>query len=53
MAAQPSFATLEYGKKEKRACTYCHVKTGEKEVNEAGKYYMDHDHSFKGYTPKK
>jgi hypothetical protein len=31
-----SFATHEYTKKEKKACTYCHVAANSKELNEAG-----------------
>lgn len=29
----------EYTKKEKTACTTCHVKTGSKELNDVGKCY--------------
>ncbi len=47
-----SFGKAEYAKKEKKTCTYCHVKAGSKDLNEAGKYYKDHDHSLQGYTPK-
>ncbi len=47
-----SFGKPEYAKKEKKTCTYCHVKAGSKDLNEAGKYYKDHDHSLQGYTPK-
>jgi hypothetical protein len=60
-----SYGTPEYMKKEKKTgCTFCHVKIepGTKEgknpamvknLNEAGKYYAEHNHSFDGYTPKK
>jgi len=47
-----SFAKPEYTKKEKKACTYCHVNAKTKDLNEAGKYYKDHNHSLEGYTPK-
>lgn len=47
-----SFGKPEYSKKEKKTCTYCHVKAGSKDLNEAGKYYKDHDHSLEGYQPK-
>ena len=46
-------------KKEKKACTFCHAKQVpdkedmEKNLNDAGKYYKDHDHSLDGYAPKK
>ena len=35
------FATIETSKKEKKACTVCHVKMGAKELNGAGKYYKE------------
>lgn len=42
--AKPAYTT-----KEKKACTYCHVKMGSKELTKAGEYYKTHKHSFKGY----
>ncbi len=48
-----SFAKPEYAKKEKKACTFCHVKPGSKELTDAGKYYKDHNHSLEGYQEKK
>jgi anaerobic selenocysteine-containing dehydrogenase len=42
-------AKPEYSKKEKKSCTFCHVKVGSKELTAAGKYYKEHDHSLKGY----
>jgi len=58
-----SYGTSEYGKKEKKACTFCHTKMepGTKEgkneamvknLTEAGKYYKDHDHKMDGYKGK-
>jgi hypothetical protein len=47
-----SFGKPEYAKKEKKTCTYCHVKAGAKDLNDAGKYYKDHDHSLEGYKEK-
>jgi len=44
-----STAKPEYAKKEGKSCTFCHVKMGSKELNDAGKYYKAHDHSLKGY----
>ncbi len=44
-----SFAKPEYSKKEKKSCTFCHVKAGSKDLNDAGKYYKEHDHSLEGY----
>jgi hypothetical protein len=47
-----SYAKPEYSKKEKKSCTFCHVKAGSKELNDAGKYYKEHKFSLEGYTPK-
>ncbi len=49
--AMISLATAkpEYAKKEGKACTFCHVKAGSKELNDAGKYYKAHNHSLEGY----
>jgi hypothetical protein len=45
---------MEYAKKEGKPCTFCHVKMGSKELNDAGKYYKAHDHSLEGYkAPEK
>ena len=46
-------ATPEYSKKEKKQCIYCHTAMGKPDLNEAGKYYKDHDHSLVGYEEKK
>jgi len=58
-----SYGTPDYAKKEKKGCTFCHaklepMKDGKSEamlknLNEAGTYYKDHNHSLDGYTPKK
>jgi hypothetical protein len=48
-SAATSFAKVEYSKKEKKGCTFCHVKAGSKDLNDAGKYYKDHSHSLEGY----
>ena len=34
-----TFGTLEIAKKEKTACTTCHVKVGSKDLNAVGKCY--------------
>jgi len=39
----------EYSKKEGKACTFCHVKLGSKELTAAGQYYQEHNHSLVGY----
>jgi hypothetical protein len=44
-----SFGTMAYSKKEKKGCTFCHVKAGSKDLNDAGKYYKEHNHSLEGY----
>jgi len=47
-------AKPEYAKKEGKSCTFCHVKMGSKELNDAGKYYKEHKHSLEGYkAPEK
>jgi hypothetical protein len=48
-----SYAKPEYTKKEKKGCTFCHVSGNSKELNDAGKYYKEHDHSLEGYKPAK
>ena len=53
-----SYGTPEYGKKEKKACTFCHGKIEGKDampknLTDAGKYYKEHSHSLDGYAPKK
>jgi len=53
IGARPSYAKPDYSKKEKKGCTYCHVGAGKKELNDAGKYYKDHDHSLDGYAAAK
>ena len=39
----------EYGKKEGKACTFCHPPGKFKELTDAGQYYKDHNHSLEGY----
>jgi cytochrome c551/c552 len=47
-----TFAKKEYTAKEKKGCVFCHTAAASKELNDAGKYYKDHDHSLEGYQPK-
>jgi hypothetical protein len=49
LSSAPSQAKPEYMKKEGKTCTFCHVKAGSKELNDAGKYYQAHNHSLEGY----
>ncbi|MEO8595685.1 MAG: hypothetical protein ABI759_20365 [Candidatus Solibacter sp.] len=54
-----TYGKPEYATKEKKGCTFCHAKMltdkaeMQKNLNEAGTYYKDHDHKLDGYTPKK
>ena len=59
-----SYGTPDYSKKEKKSCTVCHAKiepgtvNGKNEamvknLNDAGKYYKEHNHSMDGFAPKK
>ena len=50
---KPSYGTVVYSKTEKKSCTFCHVAQGKKELNDAGNYYKEHNHSLEGYQPKK
>jgi hypothetical protein len=43
-----SSAKPEYAKKESKSCTFCHVKAGSKDLNDAGKFYKEHK-SLDGY----
>jgi hypothetical protein len=45
--------TPEYSKKESKQCLYCHTAMGKPDLNEAGKYYKDHNYSLEGYVEKK
>ena len=46
-----TFAKPEYSKKEKKSCTFCHVKQGSKDLNDAGKYYKEKK-TLEGYAKK-
>jgi hypothetical protein len=43
-------AKPEYTRRTKKECGFCHPPGGYN-LNEAGKYYRDHNHSLKGYEP--
>jgi hypothetical protein len=51
LVAAPASAKPEYTRKTTKACAFCHQPPGYN-LNEAGKYYADHEHSLKGYKPK-
>jgi hypothetical protein len=44
-----SYGKAEFTKKEKKGCTFCHTKANSKELNDAGKYYKEHNNSLEGY----
>jgi hypothetical protein len=45
-------AKPEYTRKTSKDCSYCHQPPGYN-LNNAGRYYLDHNHSLKGYAPPK
>jgi hypothetical protein len=51
VAVSPSMATKDIAKAEKKGCITCHVKAGDKELNDAGKYFMEHK-TLEGYKKK-
>lgn len=50
VVARPSGAKPEYTRRTSKDCAFCHQPPGYN-LNGAGKYYLDHNHSLKGYTP--
>ncbi len=54
IAVSIGMSKAEYSKKEGKPCTFCHPPGKFKELNDAGKYYKDHNHSLEGYkAPEK
>ena len=53
MIAPLAISTPEYSKKEQKQCTFCHTALGKPDLNEAGKYYKEHDYSLAGYGERK
>lgn len=53
LVAPLAISTPEYSNKEKKQCTFCHTAMGKPDLNDAGKWYKDHDHSFRGWEEKK
>ena len=49
IAVSLGLGKAEYGKKEGKACTFCHPAGKFKELTDAGKFYKDHNHSLEGY----
>ena len=46
LCTSATYGKPEYAKKEKQACTYCHVKMGAKDLNDTGKCYAAGEHSL-------
>jgi hypothetical protein len=46
-----SVAKPEYSRRTKKDCGYCHPKDSW-DINDAGKYFRDHNHSLEGFKPK-
>jgi len=53
LVAPLAMSTPEYSKKEQKQCTFCHTAMGKADLNDAGRYYRDHDHSLRGYDDRK
>jgi hypothetical protein len=49
-AAAPAAAKPEYTRRTSKDCSFCHMPPGYN-LNEAGQYYKEHQHSLKGYVP--
>jgi len=49
IAVSLGMTKAEYGKKEGKACTFCHPPGKFKELTDVGKYYKEHNHSLEGY----
>jgi len=45
-----SFGKPEYTRRTNKECDFCHPPHS-RELNDAGKYYLDHKHSLAGYKP--
>lgn len=50
LEAQPGVAKPDYTRRTGKDCGYCHVPPGYN-LNDAGRYYRDHNHSLKGFIP--
>ena len=46
----PATAKPEYTRRTSKDCSFCHMPPGYN-LNDAGKYYAEHQHSLKGYAP--
>ena len=52
LGAATASAKPEYTRKTTKACVFCHQPPGYN-LTGAGKYYVDHGHSLKGYAAPK
>ena len=52
-ALSPAYSTPEIARKEERSCVTCHTAVGRAELNDAGKYYKEHQtlDGFPGQLP--
>jgi hypothetical protein len=50
LAPAVTVAKPEYSRRTKKECGFCHPKDSW-DINEAGKYFRDHQHSLEGYKP--
>jgi hypothetical protein len=48
LATLSTYGTIDYAKKEKKSCTTCHIKMGDKELNDVGKCYKKNKLVLKG-----
>jgi len=48
--SSPAGAKPEYTRRTSKDCSFCHMPPGYN-LNEAGQYYKEHQHSLKGYVP--
>ena len=51
LTPRPAPATVAIAKDTQKACTVCHIKTGAKELNEAGKYFLEKK-TLEGFASK-
>ena len=49
-APSPSVAKPEYSRRTKKECASCHPPNSW-DINDAGKYFRDHQHSLEGFKP--
>jgi hypothetical protein len=50
LSSTQSLAKPDYTRRTNKPCEFCHPPNS-RELNDAGKYYRDHNHSLQGYRP--